>query len=99
MKKVILVFTIMLLLGALVVFGFRFTVCATADSVDELESEYVPVHFSKVSTAIIDGCTYDVIVHVETGVLYVYGYGQFDSSLTVILNADGTPMTYDQFKK
>lgn len=96
MKKAILVFTIMLLLGALVVFGVMFTGCAPAE---EIESEYVPVHFSKISETKIEGIGYDVVVHVETGVLYVSGYGTYSSCLTVILNADGTPMTYDQFKK
>lgn len=96
MKKAILVFTIMFLVGCLIVFGAMFADCAPAE---ENESEYVPVHFSKISETKIEGIDYDVVVHVETGVLYVSGWGSYSSCLTVILNADGTPMTYDQFKK
>lgn len=99
MKKAILVFTIMLLLGALVVFGVMFTGCAPAEGAEETQYEYIPMHFAKISETKIDRHSYDVIMHTETGVLYIYNDDVYYTCLTVILNADGTPMTYDQFKK
>ena len=93
-RVIAMVVIVLILLGILVMF-----VACTPVEGSETCRINVPATFTIVrETKIQDRETY-VIVHVETGVLYLWMPGSYMSGLTVMLDADGTPLLYEDYVK
>ena len=97
-KDVVRVITLVVLVLFLFSFLVMFVGCAEVEEPDEYEA-LIPATFAKVSKTTIDNHVYDIIVHVETGVLYVWNWGQYDSCMTPIFDADGKLMLYEDYIK
>lgn len=93
--RVIAMISIFLMLFGIVV---MFTGCSDSDAKDEYKA-LVPTTFAKVCETSIDGYKAYVIVHVETGVLYLWGFGGYTSGVTALLDADGKPLLYEDYVK
>lgn len=93
--RVIAMVTVVLMMFSFVV---MFAGCADSD----VNNEYkvlVPTTFAKVCETSIDGYVACVIVHVETGVLYLWDFGSYTSGITALLDADGKPLLYENYVK
>lgn len=84
----------------LMLFSFlvMFTGCSNSDT-DNKHVALVPTTFAKVCETSIDGYVAYVIVHVETGVLYLWDFGSYTSGITALLDADGKPLLYEDYVK
>lgn len=77
---------------ALVVFAIAITLtsCSTTTEADELnpfDDRFVECDASRVSTVIVDKLT---------GVCYIYRKVGYGAGMTVLLDADGTPLLYKE---
>ena len=93
--RVIAIATVILMLFSFMVI---FTGCSDSDA-DNKRLAIVPTTFAKVCETTIDGYVAYVIVHVETGVLYLWDFGNYTSGVTALLDADGKPLLYEDYVK
>ena len=99
-KKKVIIRVIAMATAILMLFGVMvmFAGCSDKDANSEYKA-LVPITFAKICETTIDGYVAYVIVHVETGVLYLWDFGNYTSGITALLNADGSPMLYEDYAK
>ena len=93
--RVIAIISVILMLFGVVV---MFAGCSDSDTNTEYKA-LVPATFAKVCATTMDDCRSYVIVHVETGVLYLWNWGAYSSGITALLDADGKPLLYEDYVK
>lgn len=82
---------VMILFSILVMF----TGCGTVQA----SEEHVSVTFEVVCKTRISNKQVYIVTHAETGVLYIYENGGYSNNMTVMLDADGTPLLYEDYIK
>lgn len=92
MKKLIAV----ILAVALVLSLVACTGVSHASAADERE-----VRFQRVDTCYLGGTIFDadICVDMHTGVLYLWSWNSKYTFMTVLVNADGTPMIWEGWEK
>ena len=93
-RVITMVVIVLILLGILAMFVACTPVEASGTYIANVPATFAVVRETKIQ----DRETY-VIVHVETGVLYLWMPGSYMSGLTVMLDADGTPLLYENHVK
>ena len=93
-RVIAMVTVALMLLGVMVMF----VGCSNSDTHSE-HVALVPTTFAKVCETSIDDFTAYVIVHVETGVLYLWNFGSYTSGVTALLDVDGKPLLYADYVK
>lgn len=93
-RVIAMMMVVLMLLGVMVMFAG----CSDSDTPNAYEA-LVPSTFAKISETTIDGFTTYVLVHVETGVLYLWNHGNWTSGITALLDVDGKPLLYEDYVK
>lgn len=63
----------------------------------QVESRMITDEFSDIFVQIYRGYDYRLVYHKDTKVMYVVSDGRYNSgTFTVMLNADGTPMVWEE---
>lgn len=94
MKKIIVLILVMALVLSLAACGVE------TENENEKSARFVVVgervHFEDGTTT---PCSGRIFVDMETGVMYLKVVGSYESGMTAILNADGTPMIWEGYEK
>lgn len=89
MKKIIIITAILIIIALAVCF----TGCTTT-KIDRIENNNASMFVIVEETV-----NYQIVYHKETLVMYAVSYGSYNrGTFTLLVNADGTPMLYEENK-
>lgn len=95
-------FSIAILVVLIVSILFLFVGCTTQEKTEaEIKQEQIETELEEWCELefVEDYGYYSIYAHKKTGVCYMQYFGSYKCALTVMLNADGSPVTIEQIQK